>query len=444
MYISKSFIPILKDIPSEAKIKSHQLMLRVGMIKQSSAGIYSWLPLGFKVMKKIEQIVREEQNKIGAQEILMPTIQSSEIWKESGRYDDYGEEMLRIKDRQNREMLYGPTNEELVTDIFRSSIKSYKSLPQLLYHIQWKFRDEIRPRFGIMRGREFYMKDAYSFDVSDEEAFFSYSKFFISYLRTFKRLGLTAIPMAADTGPIGGNLSHEFIILAETGESKIFTDKRIFDVETGDIEVEKKSLEDLRKKYEEFYSVTDEKFNKDEFEKTVEEKNRLITKGIEVGHIFYFGDKYSKPMNAAVDLPGGKKDFVKMGSYGIGVSRLVGAIIEAKFDEKNEIMKWPISVAPYELIIIPMINKNDNTALIKAENIFYELTKNNIDTVIDDTDENYSSKIKKSNLIGAPYQIIIGKKSEGDLLEFKETGKEAKNLPLNEIIKTIKELKVKN
>ena len=444
MYISKSFIPILKDIPSEAKIKSHQLMLRVGMIKQSSAGIYSWLPLGFKVMKKIEQIVREEQNKIGAQEILMPTIQSSEIWKESGRYDDYGEEMLRIKDRQNREMLYGPTNEELVTDIFRSSIKSYKSLPQLLYHIQWKFRDEIRPRFGIMRGREFYMKDAYSFDVSDEEAFFSYNKFFISYLRTFKRLGLTAIPMAADTGPIGGNLSHEFIILAETGESKIFTDKKIFDVETGDIEVEKKSLEDLRKKYEEFYSVTDEKFNKDEFEKTVEEKNRLITKGIEVGHIFYFGDKYSKPMNAAVDLPGGKKDFVKMGSYGIGVSRLVGAIIEAKFDEKNEIMKWPISVAPYELIIIPMINKNDNTALIKAENIFYELTKNNIDTVIDDTDENYSSKIKKSNLIGAPYQIIIGKKSEGDLLEFKETGKEAKNLPLNEIIKTIKELKVKN
>jgi len=444
MYISKSFIPILKDIPSEAKIKSHQLMLRVGMIKQSSAGIYSWLPLGFKVMKKIEQIVREEQNKIGAQEILMPTIQSSEIWKESGRYDDYGEEMLRIKDRQNREMLYGPTNEELVTDIFRSSIKSYKSLPQLLYHIQWKFRDEIRPRFGIMRGREFYMKDAYSFDVSDEEAFFSYNKFFISYLRTFKRLGLTAIPMAADTGPIGGNLSHEFIILAETGESKIFTDKRIFDVETGDIEVEKKSLEDLRKKYEEFYSVTDEKFNKDEFEKTVEEKNRLITKGIEVGHIFYFGDKYSKPMNAAVDLPGGKKDFVKMGSYGIGVSRLVGAIIEAKFDEKNEIMKWPISVAPYELIIIPMINKNDNTALIKAENIFYELTKNNIDTVIDDTDENYSSKIKKSNLIGAPYQIIIGKKSEGDLLEFKETGKEAKNLPLNEIIKTIKELKVRN
>ena len=444
MYISKSFIPILKDIPSEAKIKSHQLMLRVGMIKQSSAGIYSWLPLGFKVMKKIEQIVREEQNKIGAQEILMPTIQSSEIWKESGRYDDYGEEMLRIKDRQNREMLYGPTNEELVTDIFRSSVKSYKSLPQLLYHIQWKFRDEIRPRFGIMRGREFYMKDAYSFDISDEEAFFSYNKFFISYLRTFKRLGLTAIPMAADTGPIGGNLSHEFIILAETGESKIFTDKRIFDVETGDTEVEKKSLEDLRKKYEQFYSVTDEKFNKEEFEKTVDEDNRLITKGIEVGHIFYFGDKYSKPMNASVDLPGGKKDFVKMGSYGIGVSRLVGAIIEAKFDDKNEIMKWPISVAPYDLIIIPMINKNDNSALIKAENIFSELAANNIDAIIDDTDENFSSKIKKSNLIGAPFQIIIGKKTEGDSFEFKETGNEAQNLPLKEIIKIITKLKVRN
>jgi len=295
-----------------------------------------------------------------------------------------------------------------------------------------------------MRGREFYMKDAYSFDISDEEAFFSYNKFFISYLRTFKRLGLTAIPMAADTGPIGGNLSHEFIILAETGESKIFTDKRIFEVETGDIEVEKKSLEDLRKKYEKFYSVTDEKFNKEEFEATVDKDNRLITKGIEVGHIFYFGDKYSKPMNASVDLPGGKKDFVKMGSYGIGVSRLVGAIIEAKFDEKNEIMKWPISVAPYDLIIIPMINKNDNSALIKAENIFSELAANNIDAIIDDTDENFSSKIKKSNLIGAPFQIIIGKKSEGDTFEFKETGNEAQNLPLKEIIKIITKLKVRN
>jgi prolyl-tRNA synthetase len=444
MYISNLFIPILKNNPSEAKIKSHQLMLRVGMIKQSSAGIYSWLPLGFKVMKKIEQIVREEQNKIGAQEILMPTIQSSEIWKESGRYDDYGDEMLRIKDRQGREMLYGPTNEELVTDIFRSSIKSYKSLPQLLYHIQWKFRDEVRPRFGIMRCREFYMKDAYSFDVSDDDAVYSYNKFFLSYLKTFKRLDLTAIPMAADTGPIGGNLSHEFIILADTGESKIFTDKRIFDLDNEGSVIDKKSLENLRKKYEQFYSVTDEKFNKEEFEKKVSKENRLITKGIEVGHIFYFGDKYSKPLKAAVDLPEGKKDFVKMGSYGIGVSRLVGAIIEAKYDDKEEIMKWPFSVAPYELVIIPMLKKYDISALEKATNLFKHFKSYNIDTIIDDTDENLSSKIKKFNLIGVPYQIILGKKSEGDLLEFKETGKDSQNLSINQIIKILTELKAKN
>ena len=444
MYISKSFIPILKNNPSEAKIKSHQLMLRVGMIKQSSAGIYSWLPLGFKVMKKIEQIVREEQNKIGAQEILMPTIQSSEIWKESGRYDDYGDEMLRIKDRQDREMLYGPTNEELVTDIFRSSIKSYKSLPQLVYHIQWKFRDEIRPRFGIMRCREFYMKDAYSFDISDDDALYSYNKFFLSYLNTFKRLDLTAIPMEADTGPIGGNLSHEFIILADTGESKIFTDKRIFDLNSKVSVIDKKSLEDLRKKYKQFYSVTDEKFNKENFEKEVSEENRLITKGIEVGHIFYFGDKYSKSLNASVDLPGGKKDFVKMGSYGIGVSRLVGAIIEAKYDDKEEIMKWPFSVAPYELAIIPMINKNDTSALDKANNIFKHFESNNIDTIIDDTDENLSSKIKKFNLIGIPYQIIIGKKSEGDFLEFKEINKDPLNLTIDQITQILTKLKAKN
>ena len=444
MYISQSFIPILKNNPSEAKIKSHQLMLRVGMIKQSSAGIYSWLPLGFKVMKKIEQIVREEQNKIGAQEILMPTIQSSEIWKESGRYEDYGEEMLRIKDRQDREMLYGPTNEELVTDIFRASIKSYKSLPQLLYHIQWKFRDEIRPRFGIMRCREFFMKDAYSFDINDEEALFSYNKFFFSYLKTFKRLDLTAIPMAADTGPIGGNLSHEFIILADTGESKIYADKRIFDLKSDGTKLDANSLNDLRKKYDQFYSVTDDKFNKDDFEKKVSVSNQLKTKGIEVGHIFYFGDKYSKPMNASVDLPGGKKDFVKMGSYGIGVSRLVGAIIEAKYDESNEVMKWPISVAPYDVSIIPMINKNDKSALEKADKINLEFKKNNIDTIIDDTDENLSSKIKKMNLIGAPYQIIIGKQTDGDSYEFKKVGEEVKKINLSEIIKIIKEHKEKN
>jgi len=440
MYFSKSFIPILKNKPTEAKIKSHQLMLRTGMIKQSSAGIYSWLPLGFRVMKKIEKIVREEQDIIGVQEILMPTIQSSEIWKESGRYEDYGEEMLRIKDRQNREMLYGPTNEELITDIFRSSIKSYKSLPQLLYHIQWKFRDELRPRFGIMRCREFYMKDAYSFDISDDEALFSYNKFFLSYLRTFKRLDLSAIPMAADTGPIGGNLSHEFVILAETGESKIFTDKRIFDVSSEETKLEKKSLNNLRENYEKYYAVTDEKFSEKEFNKKVPEEFRLNTKGIEVGHIFYFGDKYSKPMNASVDFRG-KKEFVKMGSYGVGVSRLVGAIIEAKYDDKNEIMKWPISVAPYDCAILPLISKNDSTNLEKAKKISDFLIKQNIDFIIDDTDENFSSKIKKFNLLGIPFQIMIGNKTEGDKFEFKELNKDSKNLTIEEIAKTIKQKK---
>ena len=436
MYFSKSLIPILKNNPSEAKIKSHQLMLRTGMIKQSSAGIYSWLPLGFKVMKKIEQIVREEQDRIGAQEILMPTIQSSEIWKESGRYDDYGEEMLRIKDRQNRELLYGPTNEELITEIFRSSIKSYKSLPQLMYHIQWKFRDELRPRFGVMRCREFYMKDAYSFDLSDEEAQHSYNKFFLSYLKTFKRLDLSAIPMAADTGPIGGNLSHEFVIIANTGESKVYTDRRIFDVNNDEVALDKKSLMDLRKEYNKYYAVTDEKFNQNEFDSNVTSENKLETKGIEVGHIFYFGDKYSKPMNASVDF-NGSKEFVKMGSYGVGVSRLVGAIIEAKYDEKNEIMKWPLAISPYHCAILPQINKNDKTNLEKALNIHEYLKSKNIDTIIDDTDESISSKMKKFNLIGVPFQIILGKKSEDDLVEFKEIGKNVTKTKVEEIYKII-------
>ena len=436
MYFSKSLIPILKNNPSEAKIKSHQLMLRTGMIKQSSAGIYSWLPLGFKVMKKIEQIVREEQDRIGAQEILMPTIQSSEIWKESGRYDDYGEEMLRINDRQNRELLYGPTNEELITEIFRSSIKSYKSLPQLMYHIQWKFRDELRPRFGVMRCREFYMKDAYSFDLSDEEAQHSYNKFFLSYLKTFKRLDLSAIPMAADTGPIGGNLSHEFVIIANTGESKVYTDRRIFDVNNDEVALDKKSLMDLRKEYNKYYAVTDEKFNQNEFDSNVTSENKLETKGIEVGHIFYFGDKYSKPMNASVDF-NGSKEFVKMGSYGVGVSRLVGAIIEAKYDEKNEIMKWPLAISPYHCAILPQINKNDKTNLEKALNIHEHLKSKNIDTIIDDTDESISSKMKKFNLIGVPFQIILGKKSEDDLIEFKEIGKDVTKTKMEEIYKII-------
>ena len=435
MYLSNYFLPILKNNPSEAQIKSHQLMLRVGMIKQSSSGIYSWLPMGFKIMKKIENIVREEQNKIGAQELLMPTIQSAEIWKESGRYNDYGDEMLRIKDRQGREMLYGPTNEELITEIFRSAIKSYKLLPQLLYHIQWKFRDELRPRFGIMRCREFLMKDAYSFDLNDDDAVLSYNKMFLAYLKTFQRLELSAIPMAADTGPIGGNLSHEFVILAESGESKIFADKKIFDIKTEKYSLTNVSLKNMRNEFEKYYAVTDDKFNNKDFESKVLKNNRLITKGIEVGHIFYFGDKYSKTLKASVDLQDGKKTDVKMGSYGIGVSRLVGAIIEAKFN--NNIMKWPYSISPFDVAVIPMINKNDDTNLIKAENIYNKLKKNNIDVLLDDTDENISSKLKKFDLIGVPYQIILGKNSEQDLLEFKEIDKEAKQLSINEIIKIL-------
>jgi len=431
MYLSKLFIPLLKENPSEAKIKSHQLMLRSGMIKQSSTGIYSWLPLGFKVMKKIEKIVREEQNKIGAQELLMPTIQSAEIWKESGRYDDYGEEMLRIKDRQGKEMLYGPTNEELITEIFRASVKSYKALPQLLYHIQWKFRDELRPRFGVMRCKEFFMKDAYSFDINDEEAKKSYNKMFFAYLQTFKRLDLTAIPMAADTGPIGGDLSHEFVILAETGESKIYSDKRIFNIDIGKYNNEDNSIKELRKKYDEFYAVTDDKFNSDNFKKNVKKENQLITKGIEVGHIFYFGDKYSKPLKCSVDLKDGKKVDVKMGSYGIGVSRLVGAIIEAKYN--NNIMKWPTSVAPFEVVIIPSLQKGDKSNYTKAEKIYNFLTDNKIDVLMDDTDEHLSAKFKKFDLIGIPNQIILGSKSSDNKFEFKEINGETKILSLEEI-----------
>jgi len=439
MYLSRLFIPILKDNPSEAKIKSHQIMLRTGMIKQSSAGIYSWLPLGFKIMKKIEQVVREEQNKIGAQELLMPTIQSSEIWKESGRYDDYGEEMLRIKDRQGKELLYGPTNEELITDIFRSSIKSYKSLPQILYHIQWKFRDELRPRFGVMRCKEFFMKDAYSFDLSDTEAKRSYNKMFFAYLNTFERLGLTAIPMEAETGPIGGDLSHEFIILAETGESKIYSDKRIFDINIKNYSNDKNSIAELRKKYDEFYAVTDDKFRKEDFEKNVQKDDQLVTKGIEVGHIFYFGDKYSKPLKCSVDLKNGKKVNVKMGSYGIGVSRLVGAIIEAKLN--NKIMKWPHEISPFEAVIVPSLPKNDKSNYLKAEKVYKQLIDKKIDVLFDDTDENLSAKFKKFDLIGIPYQIIIGSKAVDNKLEFKEINGKTESLSIEEIINKLINIK---
>jgi prolyl-tRNA synthetase len=436
MLLSKTFLPFLKDLPSEAKIKSHQLMLRIGMIKQSSAGIYSWLPLGFKVMKKIESIVRQEQNDIGAQEMLMPTIQSADIWKESGRYNDYGEEMLRIKDRQGREMLYGPTNEELITEIFRSSIKSYKSLPQMLYHIQWKFRDEVRPRFGIMRCREFYMKDAYSFDISEEAAKKSYNKMFFSYLKIFSKLGLKAIPMSADTGPIGGELSHEFIILADTGESNVYADKNIFDIKTDKYDCDEKSLAKMRSHFSSFYAVTDEKFNKNDFNSKVKKEDQISTKGIEVGHIFYFGDKYSKPLNCLVDHQEGKKVPVKMGSYGIGVSRLVGAIIEANF--QNDIMKWPVSVSPYDVVIIPNINKNNKQSLETGIMIYKELKKQKIDVLLDDVDENMSAKFKKHDLIGIPYQIIIGSKSKENRFEFKEVGKDATLLSMEDIKKKIK------
>ena len=431
MYLSKLFIPVTKNLPSEAKIKSHQLMLRTGMIKQSSAGIYSWLPLGFKIMKKIEQIVREEQNSIGAQEMLMPTIQSSEIWKESGRYEDYGEEMLRIKDRQGREMLYGPTNEELITDIFRASVKSYKSLPQILYHIQWKFRDEVRPRFGVMRCKEFYMKDAYSFDLTDEEAKKSYNKMFFSYLKTFNRLGLKAIPMTANTGPIGGDLSHEFIILADTGESEIYADKEIFEIDLNKYSETEESLQKVREDYTNFYSVTDDKYDEKEFNLKVKKENQLKTKGIEVGHIFYFSDKYSKPMNCQIDDKDGKKTSVKMGSYGIGVSRLVGATIEANYI--NDVMKWPKSISPFDVVIIPSIGKNNKENLKKAEKIYKALKKQNIDVLLDDVDENMSNKFKKHDLIGIPYQIIIGSKSEEDKFEFKELNSKSEILSFDKI-----------
>ena len=437
MYLSDLFIPITKDLPAEAKIKSHQLMLRAGMIKQSSAGIYSWLPLGFKIMKKIEQIVREEQNLIGAQEMLMPTIQSSELWKESGRYEDYGEEMLRIKDRQGREMLYGPTNEELITDIFRSSVKSYKSLPQILYHIQWKFRDELRPRFGVMRCREFYMKDAYSFDLNDEDAKKTYNKIFYSYIKTFNRLGLKAIPMAADTGPIGGDLSHEFIILAETGESQIYADKKIFEIDLNKYDFSDKSFQKMREDFSSIYAVTDEKFKEEDFSKRVKKENQIRTRGIEVGHIFYFGDKYSKPLNCLIDTQDGKKIPVKMGSYGIGVSRLVGATIEAIYN--NEVMKWPKSISPFDVVIIPSISKNNKENLIKAEKVYKELKKQNIDVLLDDVDENMSNKFKKHDLIGIPFQIIIGSKSDVNKFEFKELNIKSEMLSLEEI-----KLKLKN
>ena len=438
MKLSNFFLPILRDVPSDATIKSHQLMLRSGMIRQSASGIYSWLPLGFKVLKKIESIVRNEQNKAGAQEMLMPTIQSADLWKESGRYDGYGLEMLRIKDRQDRELLYGPTNEELITQIFRDNVKSYKSLPLILYHIQWKFRDEIRPRFGIMRCREFLMKDSYSFDENKEGAIISYNKMFCAYLKTFERLGLRAIPMAADTGPIGGDLSHEFIILADTGESQIFTSKKILDLKISDFNNDSESLAKMVKSYTDIYSASDEKFNQSDFDKSVEKKDQLVTKGIEVGHIFYFGDKYSKPMKALVNSSEGKNITVEMGSYGIGVSRLAGAIIEANY--KDNVMKWPTSVTPFHVAVIYLGKKNDEALKKKTSDVYEKLLNNSFEVLLDDTDESPASKFKNFDLIGIPYQIIIGAKQSGDEFEFKELGKEKEIVNLDIIINKLKKI----
>ena len=437
MKLSNYLLPILKENPSEAKIKSHQLMLRSGMIRQSSSGIYSWLPLGLKVLKNIENIVRQEQNKAGAIELLMPTIQSAEIWKESGRYDGYGKEMLRIKDRHERDMLYGPTNEELITQIFRDNVKSYKNLPLILYHIQWKFRDEIRPRFGVMRCREFLMKDTYSFDLNKQDAEYSYKKMFLSYLKTFEKLELKAIPMQADTGPIGGDLSHEFIILADTGESKVFLDKRLLDIDIKNFDYSKSNINEIIEKYSQFYSATDEKYSDDEFNNLVEKKNQLHTRGIEIGHIFYFGDKYSKPLKAVINTKDGKNIYPQMGSYGIGVSRLPAAVIESKYN--NQFMKWPISITPFKVAVINL-GKNGDDVDKKAHEIYQVLKNNDYDPLLDDTSESPSSKFKNFDLIGIPYQIIIGSKMKNEEYEFKELGKDKIILSKNEILNRLKEV----
>ena len=400
MKFSSFFIPTLKNLPAEAEIISHQLMIRAGMIKQASAGIYSWLPLGLKVLKKIEHIVRDEQNKAGAIEVLMPTIQSADLWIKSGRYEDYGKEMLRIQDRSGREMLYGPTNEELITDIFQSYITSYKDLPKNLYHIQWKFRDEVRPRFGVMRGREFLMKDNYSFDLTEEESKISYNKMFTAYIKTFLRMGLTPISLRAETGPIGGNLSHEFQILAKTGESTLYYDKDLEKIDPETINPDK---------LQSYYAAVDGLH--DEKNCPISKEQLKISKGIEVGHIFYFGTKYSEKLSAFVQNNKGKKTAVHMGSYGIGISRLVGAIIEAFHDDKG--IKWPISVAPFHVSLINLMI--DDKACAKMTNIMYEKISNSkLDVLYDDRDCSIGKKLSDNDLIGIPYQVIIGKRDLKD------------------------------
>lgn len=418
MRLSRFFLPVTKDAPAEASIVSHQLMIRAGMMKQNSAGIYSWLPLGFRVLKKIEQIVREEMDRAGAVEMLMPTIQSADLWKETGRYDAYGPEMLRITDRHEREMLYGPTNEDMITDVFRTFVKSYKSLPLNLYHIQWKFRDEIRPRFGIMRGREFLMKDAYSFDLDEEAARKSYQKMFCAYLNAFDRMGLTAIPMQADTGPIGGDLSHEFIILAETGESAVFCDKDLLDVPAPGLDLDFDG--DLTAEFEKrtnYYAATEEKHDEAAFA-AVPEARQVSARGIEVGHIFYFGTKYSEPMGASVQTAEGSVSTIHGGSYGIGVSRLVGAVIEACHDENGIV--WPAAISPYDVGLISMRPK-DEAVSSACDAAYSALGAAGLDTLYDETGDRAGAKFARMDLIGLPWQVIIGPKGvEKGFVELKE------------------------
>ena len=424
MRLSRYFLPVMKETPAEAEIVSHKLMLRAGMIRQQAAGIYSWLPLGLRVLKKIEAVVREEQNRAGAVEVLMPTLQSAELWRESGRYDAYGPEMLRIQDRHEREMLYGPTNEEMITDIFRSFVKSYRQLPLNLYHIQWKFRDERRPRFGVMRGREFLMKDAYSFDLDEAGARDAYNKMFIAYMRTFRRLGLNAVPMRADTGPIGGDLSHEFIVLAPTGESEVFYDAAF---ESADLPADISADNDaagiaarqgLVDALLSNYSATDEMHDAARFEAETPAERRRTGRGIEVGHIFYFGEKYSKPMKASVTGPDGQETPVHMGSYGVGVSRLVGAVIEASHDEAGII--WPAACAPFGVAVLNL-RVGDEKTDAASEAAYAALAKAGLDPLYDDTAERPGAKFSTSELIGVPFQIVIGPKGlEKGVVEVRE------------------------
>jgi len=404
MRLSQYFLPLLRENPAEAQIVSHRLMLRAGMIRQSSAGIYSWLPLGHRVLKRVEQIVREEQDRSGAQEILMPTIQPAELWRESGRYDDYGDEMLRITDRHKRQMLYGPTNEEMITEIVRAAIKSYRDLPKNLYHIQWKFRDEVRPRFGVMRGREFLMKDAYSFDLDATSAKHAYNKMFVAYLRTFARMGLKAIPMRADTGPIGGELSHEFQILADTGESEVYCDKAWLETDILAEEVDYDGdLEPFFKQWTARYAATDEMH--DAAKCPVPANELVAARGIEVGHIFNFGTKYSKPMGAVVSLADGSSVPLEMGSYGIGVSRLVGALIEANHDDGGII--WPRSVAPFDVGLVNL-RGGDAKCVAAANELYGKLREGGVTVLYDDRDESPGAKFATMDLIGLPWQLIVG------------------------------------